>query len=252
MSEALIEAHNLNVYYDAQCVLKDVNISIRKNQTTAFMGPSGVGKSSLLRVLSGQQKPHSGKITYHSQLQKKHHKSTNIQTGILFQNNALLLHLSVFENVALPIRYHYDLPENTIREIVMMKLHAVNLENAADLYPEQLSGGMARRAAIARSIALDPELIFYDEPFAGQDPINAEALAQLIKKMNLLLNATNIIITHEAQLTLKLADYLYIFDKQSIAFQGTPSEIEKSASPFVQAFLNPKLMETVEDQERKA
>lgn len=251
MSEALIEARNLSVYYESTCILRDVNITIRKNQTTAFMGPSGVGKSSLLRVLSGQQKAHTGEITYHSTTPSDKKGLAKLKTGILFQNNALLLHMNVFENVALPIRYHFDLPENTIKEIVMMKLHAVNLEHAAEFYPEQLSGGMARRAAIARSIALDPELIFYDEPFAGQDPINAETLAQLIKKMNCLLNATNIIITHEAQLTLKLADYLYIFDQQSIAFEGTPSEIARSTSPFVQSFLNPKLMDATESHGRK-
>lgn len=238
MSTALIQTENLNVYYESQCILKDINITIEANKTTAFMGPSGVGKSSLLKVLSGQKSMHSGNIKYNN---PDHKKQENLKTGILFQDNALLLHLTVFENVALPIRYHYNLPEDIIHEIVMMKLHAVNLEHAANLYPEQLSGGMSRRAAIARSIALDPDLIFYDEPFAGQDPVNAESIAKLIRKMNQYLDATSIIITHEVNLTLELADYIYIFDKQSIAFQGKPSNVASSKNHFVQTFLNPSL-----------
>ena len=237
MSTALIQADNLSIYYQDQCVLKNINIAIMPNKTTAFMGPSGVGKSSLLKVLSGQLSHHKGKV-------KHQHKDENrapLKTGILFQDNALLLHLNVFENVALPIRYHFNLPEEILNEIVMMKLHAVNLEHAAELYPDQLSGGMTRRAAIARSIALDPDLIFYDEPFAGQDPINAESIAKLIKKMNKHLDATSIIITHEVNLTLQLADYIYIFDKQSIAFQGDPKSVSESTNPFVQAFINPSL-----------
>tara|TARA_B100001989_G_C24549117_1_gene473004 strand:+ start:1202 stop:1948 length:747 start_codon:yes stop_codon:yes gene_type:complete len=247
MSTALIQADNLSIYYDSQCVLNRINVKIMPNQTTAFMGPSGVGKSSLLKALSGQISLHSGTINYN-------YKDPNrepLKTGILFQDNALLLHLTVFENVALPIRYHYNLPEKILNEIVMMKLHAVNLEHAADLFPDQLSGGMTRRAAIARSIALDPDLIFYDEPFAGQDPINAESIAKLIKKMNKHLDATSIIITHEVNLTLQLADYIYIFDKHSIAFQGSPQTVSKSKNPFVQAFINPSLKSDAQSYEDK-
>lgn len=236
MENSIIHTKNLNIYHDTQCILRDININIQANKTTAFMGPSGVGKSSLLKVLCGQKKPTSGKVIFAN---NECNLSKTLKTGILFQNNALLLHLTVFENVALPIRYHFNLPETIISEIVMMKLHAVNLEHAAHLYPEQLSGGMMRRAAIARSIALDPSLIFYDEPFAGQDPINTESIAKLIKKMNQYLEATSIIITHEVKLTLELADYIYIFDKQTIAFQGLPSELSSSTNSFVESFLAP-------------
>ena len=236
MENSIIQTKNLNIYHDTQCILRDININIQAKKTTAFMGPSGVGKSSLLQVLCGQKKPKSGQITFPKQGSNK-----NLNTGILFQNNALLFHLSVFENVALPIRYHFNLPETIIEEIVLMKLHAVNLKHAANLYPEQLSGGMMRRAAIARSIAMDPNLIFYDEPFAGQDPINTESIAKLIKKMNKYLEATSIIITHEVNLTLQLADYIYIFDKQTIAFHGPPKKVASSKNGFVKSFLSPSI-----------
>tara|TARA_B100001093_G_scaffold513780_1_gene586393 strand:- start:605 stop:1333 length:729 start_codon:yes stop_codon:yes gene_type:complete len=237
MNEPLLQAKNLHIYHDKQCIFRNIDVTIEANKTTAFMGPSGVGKSSLLQVLSGQKKQRSGTV-FHA----KQKNNQALKTGILFQNNALLLHLTVFENVALPIRYHYHLPEPLIHELVMMKLHAVNLAHAGELYPEQLSGGMSRRAAIARSIALDPNIIFYDEPFAGQDPINAESVAKLIKKMNTYLDATSIIITHEVHLTLQLADYIYIFDKQRIAAQGKPKEVLRADNPFVQSFLSPNIM----------
>ena len=249
MSTSLIQADKLSIFYESQCILKNINIAIEAKKTTAFMGPSGVGKSSLLKVLSDQPLEYTGTIKHHY-TKKQQDNITN--TGILFQNNALLLHLTVFENVALPIRYHFNLPEPILNEVVMMKLRAVNLEHAAQLFPDQLSGGMSRRAAIARSIALDPELIFYDEPFAGQDPVNAESIAKLIKKMNQFLDATSIIITHEVHLTLQLADYIYIFDKQSIAFQGTPKEVAASKNRFVQAFINPSLKNPVPQLESKA
>lgn len=234
MNTPLIQAKNLHIYHDNQCIFRNIDITIEANKTTAFMGPSGVGKSSLLQVLSGQKKQRSGKISHNNQV-----NTSPLKSGILFQNNALLLHLTVFENVALPIRYHFQLPEKLVHELVMMKLHAVNLAHACELYPEQLSGGMSRRAAIARSIALDPNIIFYDEPFAGQDPINAESIAKLIKKMNTYLDATSIIITHEVHLTLQLADYIYIFDKQRIASQGKPEEVLRDDNAFVQSFLSP-------------
>jgi phospholipid/cholesterol/gamma-HCH transport system ATP-binding protein len=236
MNTPLIQAKNLHIYHDSQCIFRNIDITIEANKTTAFMGPSGVGKSSLLQVLSGQKKQRSGKILHTNKANTK-----PLKTGILFQNNALLLHLTVFENVALPIRYHFQLPEELVHELVMMKLHAVNLAHACELYPEQLSGGMSRRAAIARSIALDPNIIFYDEPFAGQDPINAESIAKLIKKMNTYLDATSIIITHEVHLTLQLADYIYIFDKQRIASQGKPKEVLQDDNAFVRSFLSPNI-----------
>jgi len=236
MDDTLIQADKLNIYHGEQCIFRDIDITIQANKTTAFMGPSGVGKSSLLQVLCGQKTPKSGKIKVSENI-----KDQKLKTGILFQNNALLLHLTVFENVALPIRYHYNLPEEIIEEIVNMKLHAVNLGHAGHLYPDQLSGGMSRRAAIARSIALDPDIIFYDEPFSGQDPINAESIAKLIKKMNTYLDATSVIITHEVHLTLQLADYIYIFDKQSIAYHGKPEKVLSNKNSFVRSFLSPNL-----------
>ncbi|MEC8882052.1 MAG: ATP-binding cassette domain-containing protein [Pseudomonadota bacterium] len=248
MENSIIQTKNLNIYHETQCILRDININIQANKTTAFMGPSGVGKSSLLQVLCGQKKPKSGQLTFNNV-----HQNTekNLKTGILFQNNALLLHLTVFENVALPIRYHFNLPETIIEDIVLMKLHAVNLKHAAHLYPEQLSGGMLRRAAIARSIAMDPNLIFYDEPFSGQDPINTESIAKLIKKMNKYLDATSIIITHEVNLTLQLADYIYIFDKQTIAFHGPPHKVTSSKNDFVKSFLTPSIQTQLSTSEKK-
>lgn len=236
-----ITLENARIQFDNKVVFKDISLSIPSQKVTAIMGPSGIGKSSILRILSHQTTPKRGALSYHgTALERMDHDQLNTlhrEMGFLFQNSALLLNLSVYENIALPIRYHYDLPEDLIAEIVTMKLHAVNLTEARDLYPEQLSGGMVRRVAIARCIALDPKIIFCDEPFTGQDPINAKSLAQLIKKMTQHLQATTVVVSHEVQLTFSFADHIYLLNHDGIVCSGSPHSICQKPCDYTRAFL---------------
>lgn len=206
------------------------------------MGKSGSGKTSLLRTLSGQSMCYSGCITIHGARLDRFSESSlhnyHLNSGFLFQNHALILNLTVYENVALALRYHFSPDESSLHTQVMAALKQVNLEDFANHTPEQLSGGMARRAALARCIVLKPSLLFCDEPFAGQDPINTKQLAKLIEKTTKKLNTTTLLVTHEVDITMQLADYVYLLDSQRIIAHGTPSELMANEHDFVKTFLN--------------
>jgi phospholipid/cholesterol/gamma-HCH transport system ATP-binding protein len=206
------------------------------------MGPSGCGKTTTLRFIGGQLHPDEGQVLVDGQnvpdMSRKELFMARAKMGMLFQSGALFSDLSVYENVAFPLRAHTHLPENLIREIVLMKLEAVGLRGAIDLMPNELSGGMQRRAALARAIALDPDLIMYDEPFAGQDPMVKGVLVTLIRTLREALGLTTIIVSHDVPETLHIADYIYIIANKGIIGQGTPEELKNSDSPFVQQFLN--------------
>ena len=202
------------------------------------MGPSGVGKSSLLNVLNGLKTPSEGEVTWQQQPLAKQTKPYPF--GILFQNNALLLHLSVFDNIALALRYQ-KVDEQRIKEQVLDRLEEVGLAEHSQLYPEQLSGGMARRVAIARATIAKPRIMFFDEPFSGLDPPNTQSTAQLIKKVNQSLSASTIIVTHEPDTALSIADYVYLLHDKSIYAHGTPKQLTKSKDTVIKQFIAPHL-----------
>lgn len=205
------------------------------------MGPSGTGKTTLLKLIGAELQPQSGEVFINGnnihQLSHHHLSLARKEIGLLFQTGALFTDLSVYENVAFPLREHTALPEPMIHDIVMMKLEAVGLRGAYHLMPSELSGGMARRVAFARTIALDPELLLYDEPFTGQDPISMGMLVSLIKNLNEFLSITSVIVSHDVEETLKIADYVYILSNGRVAGEGTPSQLKESRSPFVMQFL---------------
>jgi len=222
-------------------IFKNVNIEIPHGKVTAVMGPSGTGKTTLLRLIGGQLKPDSGTILVDGhnipELGRSDLFQVRSKMGMLFQSGALFTDLSVFENVAFPLRVHTDLPEDMIRDIVLMKLQAVGLRGARNLMPSELSGGMARRAALARAIALDPDLVMYDEPFAGQDPIAMGVVVQLIRLLNDALGHTSIVVSHDVQETASIADYIYVVSGGEIIGQGTADEVLNSDLPRVRQFM---------------
>jgi phospholipid/cholesterol/gamma-HCH transport system ATP-binding protein len=205
------------------------------------MGPSGTGKTTLLKLIGGQLFPEQGTVIVDDnnvhQLRRSELYNLRKRMGMLFQSGALLTDMSVFDNVAFPLREHTHLPESMIRTLVLMKLQAVGLRGARDLMPNELSGGMARRVALARAIALDPMMIMYDEPFTGQDPISKGALVHLIKSLNTILGLTSIIVSHDVQETAAIADYIYVISEGKVVGRGTPKEIEQSDSDWVQQFM---------------
>ena len=206
------------------------------------MGPSGTGKTTLLRLISGQLRPHEGRILVGGedvhQLSRTKLFNLRKRMGMLFQSGALLTDLTVFANVAFPLREHSNLPEDMIRDLVLMKLEAVGLRGASALYPRELSGGMARRVALARAIALDPMMLMYDEPFSGQDPISMGVLVHLIKRLNDALGLTSIVVSHDVHETSIIADYIYVLSEGRIVGQGTPNALTESSSERVRQFLN--------------
>lgn len=238
----LVDIHNLQFKYENKTIFNNLNIQVRKGQITAIMGPSGTGKTTLLRLIGGLMRPDFGKIIINSQnihkLSAKDLAKQRNKMGFLFQNGALFTDLSVFENVAFPIRWHTNLPEDLIRQLVLLKLDSVGLRGAFDLMPAQLSGGMARRVALARAMALDPELMMYDEPFTGQDPITKGVLVKLIKKLNQLLQLTSIIVSHDVEETCEIADYVYLIAFGEIICHGTPNELMNSQIPGVKQFMH--------------
>jgi phospholipid/cholesterol/gamma-HCH transport system ATP-binding protein len=228
--------------YGDKPLLHDVSLHAPRGQVIALMGGSGSGKTTLLRLLGGQLQPTGGRIRFDGQdmaaLEREALYRTRRRMGMLFQFGALFTDLTVFENVAFPIREHLGLPEPMVRDLVLMKLDAVGLRGAAGLMPAQVSGGMARRVALARAIALDPPLLMYDEPFAGLDPISLGTIAQLIRRLNDSLGATSIVVTHDVPETFAIADYVYLLGNGSIVASGTPGELRASDDPFVSQFLN--------------
>lgn len=232
---------NLTFSRGQRKIFDDISLQIQRGKVTAIMGPSGTGKTTLLKLIGGQLYPETGSIMVDGQnvhtLKRKDLYTLRKRMGMLFQSGALLTDINVYDNVAFPLREHTDLNESMIRSLVLMKLHAVGLRGARELMPSELSGGMARRVALARAIALDPMMIMYDEPFTGQDPISMATLVQLIKSLNSILDLTSIIVSHDVQETAAIADYIYVISQGKIVGHGTPEEIKNSKSEWVQQFM---------------
>jgi len=222
-------------------VLDGVDMDFARGRVTAVMGPSGTGKTTLLRLIGGQLRPDEGTVEVDGldvhRLPRRELYALRRRIGMLFQSGALLTDLDVFENVAFPLREHTELPEPMIRDLVLMKLQAVGLRGARRLMPGQLSGGMARRVALARAIALDPMMVLYDEPFTGQDPISMGVLLQLIRLLNDALGLTSIVVSHDVQETAAIADYIYVIADGRVVEHGTPQALARSDSPWVRQFM---------------
>ena len=237
----LVEIRNLVFSRGDRLIFDGVDVDIARGKVTAIMGPSGCGKTTLLRFIGGQLRPDSGQVRVNGSnvpdMSRDELFRARASMGMLFQSGALFTDLSVYENVAFPLRAHTRLSEPLVREIVLMKLESVGLRGAEDLMPAELSGGMNRRAALARAIALDPELIMYDEPFAGQDPIVMGVLVTLIRTLREALGLTTVIVSHDIHETLSIADYIYVLAGGKVIGQGTPAELQASNSDFVRQFL---------------
>jgi phospholipid/cholesterol/gamma-HCH transport system ATP-binding protein len=238
----LVECRHLSFGYDQRCILDDVSFTVPRGKVTALMGASGGGKTTVLRLIGGQLRAQHGDLLFDGQeVAKLDHDGLfriRRRMGMLFQFGALFTDLSVFDNVAFPLREHSGLPESLVRDIVLMKLNAVGLRGARDLMPSEVSGGMARRVALARAIALDPELVMYDEPFAGLDPISLGTAAQLIRRLNDTLGITSIVVSHDLEETFHIADQVIVLANGRIAAQGTPDEVRNSDNPLVHQFVN--------------
>ena len=241
-SENLVEVDDVAFGYGDRAILTSIKLRARRGQVVAIMGSSGCGKTTLLRLIGGQLKPSRGVIRVAgeevAELDRVGLYALRRKMGMLFQFGALFTDMSVFDNVAFQLREHSDLPEDMIRDLVLMKLHAVGLRGAAALMPAELSGGMARRVALARAIALDPMLIMYDEPFAGLDPISLGVTGQLIRRLADTLGLTSLVVTHDIQESLKIVDYVYFISEGVIEAEGTPQEIRASHLPFVHQFVH--------------
>ncbi|HEX4985612.1 MAG TPA: ABC transporter ATP-binding protein [Burkholderiales bacterium] len=238
----LVEFSGVDFSYRERPILQGVDMAIARGQVVAIMGGSGTGKTTALRLIGGQLRPTRGRVLVDSrpvhELSHEELYALRRRMGMLFQFGALFTDLSVFDNVAFPMREHTDLPESMIRDLVLMKLHAVGLRGAHALKPAELSGGMARRVALARAIALDPALIMYDEPFTGLDPISVGIIGNLIRRLNDALGATSIVVTHDVQESLKIVDYVYFLSRGKVAAQGTPRDVLASKEPFVHQFVH--------------
>ena len=242
----LLEFKNVTFSYPASAgdrvILNSVSLSVPRGKVTALMGASGGGKTTVLRLIGGQQKAGSGEVLLAGKnvglMRQAELYAARRRMGMLFQFGALFTDLSVFDNVAFPLREHTTLTPSLIRDIVLMKLNAVGLRGARDLMPAEISGGMARRVALARAIVLDPELIMYDEPFAGLDPISLGTAAQLIRQLNDNLGITSIVVSHDLEETFRIADKVIILANGGIAAQGTPDEVKHSADPLVHQFVH--------------
>lgn len=238
---AAIEIKDMSYFCDGRAIFDNVSFSIPKGKITAIMGPSGTGKTTLLKLLSAQLHPHSGKIEVLGQpineIAGKKLYQLRRKMGMLFQEGGLFTDLSVFENVAFPLRQHTNLSERMISDLVLMHLEAVGLRGASNLSIDQLSGGMARRVALARAAILSPKLMFYDEPFTGQDPISLAVLVKLIKELNDALNLSTLVVSHDVHETAAIADWLIILFNGRILAEGTPDEILHHKAPQVQQFM---------------
>ena len=247
--DPLVEFKDLTFSYPSagatvgdRVILSNVSLSVPRGKVTALMGASGGGKTTVLRLIGGQQKAAAGQVLFDGQavsgLNPKELYAARRRMGMLFQFGALFTDLNVFDNVAFALREHTDLSADMIRDIVLMKLNAVGLRGARDLMPSEISGGMARRVALARAIVLDPELIMYDEPFAGLDPISLGTAAQLIRQLNDTLGITSIVVSHDLEETFRIADKVIILANGGIAAQGTPDEVRYCTDPLVHQFVN--------------
>ena len=241
VEEVLVELREVSFGYGERTVLDGVSLAVPRGKVTALMGASGGGKTTVLRLIGGQQRAQAGQVLVAGQdvgaMDEAQLYAMRRRMGMLFQFGALFTDLSVFDNVAFPLREHTRLSESLIRDIVLMKLDAVGLRGARDLMPAQVSGGMARRVALARAIALDPELVLYDEPFAGLDPISLGTAAQLIRRLNDALGVTSIVVSHDVAETFQIADQVIVLAGGKVVAQGAPHEVRASADPLVRQFI---------------
>jgi phospholipid/cholesterol/gamma-HCH transport system ATP-binding protein len=239
---ALVECRHLSFGYGGRRILEDISFTVPRGKVTALMGASGGGKTTVLRLIGGQVRPQQGELLFDGAdvalMDREGLFAIRRRMGMLFQFGALFTDLSVYDNVAFPLREHSGLPEALVRDIVLMKLNAVGLRGARDLMPSQVSGGMARRVALARAIALDPDLVMYDEPFAGLDPISLGTAAQLIRRLNDTLGITSIVVSHDLEETFHIADQVIVLANGKVAAQGTPQEVRNSTDPLVHQFVN--------------
>ncbi|MCS6995536.1 MAG: ABC transporter ATP-binding protein [Casimicrobiaceae bacterium] len=240
---AFVELAEVSFGYEpSRPVLSGISLTVPRGKLVAVMGGSGCGKTTVLRLICGQYRPDRGRVLVNGEsvadMSREALRAHRRRLGMLFQFGALFTDMSVFDNVAFPLREHTRLPEPVIRDIVLMKLNAVGLRGTAQMRPAELSGGMARRVALARSIALDPELVLYDEPFAGLDPISLSVVGQLIRKLNDALGMTSILVTHDIVESLKIVDYLYFISEGRVVAEGTPEAIRASTDPFVRQFVD--------------
>lgn len=239
---SLVEFHDVAFGYGARAILDGVSFSVPRGKVTALMGASGGGKTTVLRLIGGQLRAQRGEVLVNGQdigkLGSDALYAARRRMGMLFQFGALFTDMSVFDNVAFPLREHTALSESLIRDIVLMKLDAVGLRGARQLMPSEVSGGMARRVALARAIALDPDLVMYDEPFAGLDPISLGTAARLIRQLNDTLGLTSIVVSHDLEETFRIADHVIILANGGIAAQGRPEEVRRSEDPLVHQFVN--------------
>lgn len=240
--DPFVKIRGLRFSRGSRMIFDGVDLDIPRGKITAIMGPSGTGKTTLLRLIGGQLRPQAGSVVVAGDevpsLGRKALYQLRKRMGMLFQSGALLTDLNVFDNVAFPMREHTTLPEVMIRHLVLMKLEAVGLRGARELMPAELSGGMARRVALARAIALDPEMVMYDEPFTGQDPISMGVLVKLIRTLNDALGLTSVIVSHDVVETASIADYIYVISNGKVVEHGSPSQLGQSKSPWVQQFLH--------------
>jgi phospholipid/cholesterol/gamma-HCH transport system ATP-binding protein len=241
-SETLLELRDVDFGYGDRLVLSGLNMRFGRGQVIAVMGGSGGGKTTVLRLIGGLVRAQRGQVLFHGQDVGAQTRdglyALRRKMGMLFQFGALFTDMSVFDNVAFALREHTDLPEELVRDLVLMKLNAVGLRGARDLAPSEISGGMARRVALARAIALDPELMMYDEPFAGLDPISLGITANLIRTLNDALGATSILVTHDVPESFAIADYVYFLANGKVQAQGTPDELRASTDPIVRQFID--------------
>lgn len=242
--EHVLQLIDLSFGYLKTNVYTDLNLQIAKGKITVIMGPSGCGKSTLLGLMTGQLQPETGTVLFEgvslSGLPRKALYRARRRMGMVFQNTALLSDLNVFENIAFPIRENTKLPDTLVRKLVLMKLQMVGLRGSAGLMPAMLSGGMARRVGLARALALDPDVVFYDEPFTGLDPISKGIIVQLIRELNSLLGATSVVVTQDMNEGLAIADQVVIFSSGRVVAYGTPEEVSRSRQPEARQFLDAK------------
>ena len=240
-AENVVEVRGVRYLAGNRAIFDGLDLTVARGSITAVMGPSGTGKTTLLRLLTGQIWPSAGTVRVLGQdvgtLDRRELFALRKRMGMLFQNGALLTDLNVFENVAFPVREHARLPEPVLRRLVLMKLEAVGLRGAEGLMPQELSGGMARRVALARAIVMDPEVLIYDEPFVGLDPVSMGIIVRLIRRLNDALGITSIVVSHDVQEVGSIADYSFLLDAGRVVASGTTAELNASSNPTVRQFM---------------
>ena len=241
-SDAMIEIEDLRYSTAGRAIFDGLSLRVVRGKITAIMGPSGTGKTTLLRMITGQLKPASGRVIVDGNdvplLRRADLFRLRRNLGMLFQNSALLTDDTVFDNVAFPVREHTRLAERLVRSVVLTKLHTVGLRGAANLMPSQLSGGMSRRVALARAMVLDPDLLLYDEPFSGLDPISMGMVLRLIKINNDVLGITSVVVSHDVEEISRIADYCYVVSGGQVIGAGSPAELQESESPLIRQFMS--------------